>query len=149
MPSQFELDGVYMHTAMKYAQMSKAIRAKVGAVLITNTGVIIPGFNGTPVGLNNVCEEWFTELEDHKIVTKNRTKPEVIHAELNAILKAAKEGISCLNATVYVTLSPCVQCSAMLINAGIKELVYNQVYRDTKGLELLQQANVKVRNYHE
>jgi len=138
MPSQAELDGVYMHTAMKYAQMSKAVRAKVGAVLVTDTGVIIPGYNGMPIGLDNKCED-----------SSNKTKPEVIHAETNAILKAAKEGVSCLNATVYVTLSPCIQCSAMLVNAGIKELVYNQVYRDTKGLDLLERANVKVRTYYE
>ena len=143
MPSQAELDGVYMHTAMKYAQMSKAVRAKVGAVLVTDTGVIIPGYNGMPIGLDNKCEHVDTDTGELL------TKQEVIHAETNAILKAAKEGVSCLNATVYVTLSPCIQCSAMLVNAGIKELVYNQVYRDTTGLDLLERANVKVRTYYE
>ena len=73
------------------------------------------------------------------------TKPEVIHAELNCILKAAKEGVSVEDATIYTTLSPCVPCAAMLINAGIKELVWQETYRDTSGLDLLKQAGIITR----
>lgn len=145
MPSQSELDSTYMGTALLHAGLSKAKRAKVGAVLVTNTGVIVPGYNGTPVGMDNDCE--IEELDNRGAVKRLTTKQEVIHAETNSVLKAAKEGIVCLGSTVYVTLSPCVPCAAMLINAGIKELVYLEEYRNDEGLKLLNKSKVKVRKY--
>ncbi len=130
MPTQQQLDEVYLGTALLHSNLSKARRKAVGAVLITKTGVAIPGYNGTPVGLSNECEHRTGSQAwggmDQMVLT---TKPEVIHAELNCILKAAKEGVSVEDATIYTTLSPCVPCAAMLINAGIKELVWQETYR--------------------
>lgn len=122
-----KFDELYMNFAIENAQLSHAVRAKVGAVLVTRHGTILQGYNGTPNGYDNACED-----------DQNVTKPDVIHAELNALLKAAKEGISVLGATMYVTLQPCRQCSAMLKAAGISRLVYLDNYRDSKGTEQLQ-----------
>ena len=116
MPTLNELDDIYMGTAMIHAGLSKAIRAKVGAVLVTTNGVMLTGYNGCHAGGSNECE------------VDNVTKPEVIHAELNAVLKAAKEGVSCKDSTIYVTHYPCKACSSMLIQVGIKRLVYLQQY---------------------
>lgn len=128
-----------MQSAVSHSKLSKAIRAKVGATLVTSHGVMLSGYNGTPSSLDNVCE--YVTPEGFV------TKPEVIHAEVNAVLKAAKEGVSCYGSTVYVTLSPCVSCSAMLINAGISRLVYLDSYRKTEGLELLEKAGILVERY--
>lgn len=145
MAKQSELDDVYMGTAILHSRLSKAKRAQVGAVLVTSHGVTLTGYNGTPSGLPNECEN--EELDTYGRVKRLTTKPEVIHAELNCIMKAAREGVSCIGATVYVTLSPCVQCSAMLIQAGVKRVVYHQLYRDVAGINLLQQANILVQSY--
>lgn len=133
MASQSELDSTYMRTALLHSFLSKAKRKQVGAVVVTSHGVTLTGYNGTPTGLSNACEG-----------ASGDTLPTVIHAELNCILKAAKEGVSCQGATAYVTLSPCQQCSAMLIQAGISRLVYLEEYRDTEGLKNLLEAGVKV-----
>lgn len=146
MANQQELDDVYMGTALLHSRLSKAKRAQVGAVLVTSHGVTLTGYNGTPTGLPNNCEVFQTVHDTGPVYV---TKPEVIHAELNCIMKAAREGVSCIGATVYVTLSPCIQCSAMLIQAGVKRVVYKQQYRDLSGVELLQQANVVVESYHQ
>lgn len=149
MANQKDLDSTYMGVAMLHAKLSKARRATVGACLVTNQGVCIPGYNGTPKGLDNDCEQKVTvSWSDHGLrQVEWVTKPEVIHAELNCILKAAKEGISCMQGTVYVTLSPCVPCAAMLINAGISRLVYKDVYRSTEGLDLLKEAGIITEKY--
>ena len=133
MASQESLDLVYMQTAMLHASLSKATRTKVGSVLVTEHGVCLSGFNGGYPGDDNVCED-----------PDGITKPTVIHAELNAVLRAAREGVSTLGSTMYVTLSPCLQCSSMLVQSGIKRVVYLQQYRDTKGLDLLNQAGIIV-----
>jgi dCMP deaminase len=144
MANQKSLDETYMGTAMLHARLSKAIRAQVGAVLVTKQGVTLTGYNGTAVGRPNDCEEeyidkdWFVTLV---------TKPEVIHAELNCIMKAAREGVSCVDATVYVTLAPCVQCAAMMLQAGVKRVIYMKEYRDNSGIKLLQEANVVIQSY--
>lgn len=144
MASQKETDELYMGTAMLYAKLSKAKRAQVGSCLVTKNGVVLGGVNGTPTGLSNLCEDthWDANHGDYLV-----TKPEVIHAELNCILKAAREGVSCIGATMYVTLSPCVPCAAMMIQAGVKRLVYKDVYRDQGGTELLQSAGIVVEHY--
>ena len=144
MADQKSLDETYMGTAMLHARLSKAIRAQVGAVLVTSQGVTLTGFNGTPAGLSNECE---TEYIDKDWFVTRITKPEVIHAELNCILKAAREGVSCIGATMYVTLSPCVPCAAMMIQAGITRLVYKDTYRIQDGTDLLQRAGVVVESY--
>ena len=143
MANKQELDDVYMGTALLHSRLSKAKRAQVGAVLVTSNGVTLTGYNGTPSGLPNECETVVVDA----LVAKYITKPEVIHAELNCIMKAAREGVSCIGAVVYVTLSPCIQCSAMLIQAGVNRVVYKQQYRDLSGVELLKQANVVVECY--
>lgn len=145
MADQKALDETYMGTAMLHARLSKAKRAQVGAVLVTSQGVTLTGFNGTPAGLSNECEELKPQPFPHEPALV--TKPEVIHAELNCILKAAREGVSCIGATMYVTLSPCVPCAAMMIQAGVKRLVYKELYRDISGTDLLQRAGVVVESY--
>lgn len=144
MPTQQQLDEVYMGTAILHSNLSKAKRSQVGAVLVTKTGVTISGYNGTPIGLSNECERCETVVYGEANVV---TKPEVVHAELNCILKAAKEGVSVEGSVIYTTLSPCIPCSAMLINAGIKELVWQETYRDTSGLDLLEQAGIITRQF--
>lgn len=148
MPTQKDLDSTYMGTAILHSKLSKALRKAVGAVLVTPRGVTLTGFNGTPTGLSNQCEEvvWGAD-EAGWDMPELVTKPEVIHAELNCILKAAKEGVSVEGSTIYVTLSPCIPCAAMLIQAGIKEVVYLEAYRLTDGLDLLKSAGVECRLY--
>lgn len=146
MASQKELDGVYMATAIAHAGLSKAVRAKVGAVLVTSHGVTLTGFNGTPKGLDNTCEVLKPQPFPHQPALE--TKPEVIHAELNCIMKAAREGVSCIDSTVYVTLSPCVQCAAMMIQAGVRRVVYKEPYRDMSGILLLKNS-IEVQSYWE
>lgn len=133
MAVQSQLDRMYMRIAYENARMSIAKRAKVGACLVTPSGVLLTGWNGTPAG-------WYTnECENN-----NTTKPEVIHAELNCILKAAKQGVSVLGSTVYVTLSPCEHCSGLLLSCGIKRVVYSEDYRDLTGVQNLFVHNVLV-----
>ena len=134
-------DLIYMQTAEAFAQLSKAQRKKVGAVLITSQGVVIPGTNGTASGTSNICED--IEYTIGNIVNLV-TKPEVIHAELNCILKCAKEGVSCLDAVLYTSLSPCLPCSAMLKQAGVKKVYYRELYRDESGVQYLLNNGVLV-----
>ena len=135
MATQRQLDESYMGDAINRARLSRGIRAKVGACLVTNNGVTLTGYNGTPSGADNALE----------IVTSEgtlTTKPEVIHAELNCVLKAAREGVSCVGGTIYITLSPCVPCAAMLVQAGIKRVVYMDKYRDNAGIDYLKNMRV-------
>ena len=134
-------DSVYMGTALLYARQSKAQRKKVGAVLVTNKGVLLPGYNGTPSGASNECEDRvYSSDGEYTLVTK----PEVIHAELNCVLKAAKEGISIVGSSLYVTLSPCETCAAMLVQAGVSSVSYLEQYRETKGIDYLLSNGVRV-----
>ena len=132
-----EQNSIYMQTALLHASLSKSKRKSVGACLVTSTGTIIPSWNGTPQGTDNNCENL---LEDGTLVTKG----EVIHAELGCVLKCAKEGINTTGATVYISLSPCLQCSAMLLQAGVKQVYYREQYRDTSGIEYLNRNGVQV-----
>lgn len=133
MSTQLELDNVYMNVALQYSKLSKANRAKVGACIVTENSVMLAGFNGTPSGFDNRCED-----------SNNETLPEVLHAELNCILKAAREGVSVCKGTLYVTLSPCIRCAAMMAQSGIKRVVYKDAYRDTSGLTILEKAGIIV-----
>lgn len=141
MANQHNLDIVYMSTARLHAMLSHAERKKVGACIVTTTGVIIPGYNGQPSGHDNCCED---VLCSNQLVTK----PTVLHAELNCILKAAKEGIPIVGSTCYITLMPCQQCAAMLCQAGIKRVVYEEAYRDTAGLDVLKQSGIRVDRFN-
>jgi len=145
MASQKETDELYMGTALLYAKLSKARRAQVGSCLVTKNGVVLGGFNGTPIGRANDCENEIYN-DNEKILV---TKPEVIHSELNCILKAAREGVSCIGATMYVTLSPCVSCAAMLVQAGVSRVVYEQLYKDNTGIELLNSCGILVQPFHQ
>jgi dCMP deaminase len=129
-----ELHDTYMGTAFLHARKSKAIRKKVGACIVTKNGVILAGYNGTPAGWDNYCEN----ITEEAMVTK----AEVIHAELNCIMKAAREGVSVKGATAYITLAPCVQCSAMMAQAGISTVYYAEDYRDLSGVHLLRQHGI-------
>ena len=137
MASQRELDEIYMQTALLHSSLSKATRKHVGAVLVTKQGVTLTGFNGTATGLPNTCED-----------AEGNTLSHVIHAELNCVLKAAKEGISVLDSTMYITLSPCQQCSAMLIQAGVTRVVYLEDYRCKAGILLLERSGVRVEKFY-
>ena len=141
-------DQYWMDVAKLTAKQSHGIRAKVGAVLVTENGASVVGCNGLPKQLGNDLEyrlyEPTGEYEDsdgkYTLVTRN----EVTHAELNTVLKCAKEGISTVGSTVYVTLSPCTSCATMLVAAGVKRVVYLNEYRDATGLQLLMQCGVIV-----
>lgn len=141
------LDSVHMHTAMLYAAKSKAVRKKVGATLVTKSGIILPGYNGTASGAENSCEDktWNPHTREYDLVTKI----EVIHAELNCVIKAAREGVSIFGATLYVTLSPCKHCSALMIQSGISRVVYKEEYKDPSGIEYMSQHGILVERYQE
>jgi dCMP deaminase len=130
------LDRRYLAMAQVWAQNSYCTRRKVGALLVKEKMIISDGYNGTPSGFENVCEN-----ED------GRTKPYVLHAEANAITKVAKSHNSSDGATLYVTSSPCMECAKLIIQAGIKRVVYCDEYHNTDGLELLKCANVEIMSY--
>jgi dCMP deaminase len=140
MPKLGEIDNVHINIAKQYSKFSKGVRAKVGAILVTKTGVIIPGYNGTHSGADNNLE--YT-LADGTLQTKST----VLHAELNCILKAAKEGVPISGSTLYTTLSPCERCAPMLAQAEVQRVVYAEEYKDTTGLEILRDAGVVVEKY--
>lgn len=138
MANQKELDLCYMSVAEAHAKLSKAKRNKVGCALVTNNGVILGGCNGLAPGSSNELE-WKDGTLGVLV-----TKPEVIHGELNCLLKAAREGISVVGGTLYTTLSCCKPCSEMIAAAGIKRVVYKEEYRDTSGIENLKALGVVV-----
>ena len=127
------LDQRYLKMADIWAQNSYCKRRKVGALIVKDQMIISDGYNGTPSGFENVCED-----ED------NKTKTYVLHAEANAITKVAKSGNSSLDATLYVTSSPCMECSKLIIQAGIKRVVFTENYRLEDGINLLKRANIVV-----
>jgi len=130
---QLHLDQRYMRMAMIWAENSYCERRKVGALLVNNKMIISDGYNGTPSGFENVCEDEF-----------NKTKPYVLHAEANAITKIARSNNSSEGATLYVTASPCIECSKLIIQSGIKRVVYAEHYRIEDGLELLKKAGIEL-----
>lgn len=128
-----KFDKSYLEMAEVWAQNSYCKRRKVGALLVKDRTIISDGYNGTPSGFENICED-----ED------GVTKPYVLHAEANAITKVAKSGNSSLGATLYVTASPCAECAKLIIQAGISRVVYRDAYRLTDGIDLLRRAGVTV-----
>lgn len=122
----------YLRIAMEVANASYCQRSKVGALLVKDDNIISFGYNGTPAGFENVCE------------IDNVTKPDVLHAESNAITKCAKSTYSSVNSTLYLTMSPCFDCAKLIIQAGIKEVFYIEQYRITDGIELLKKANIPI-----
>jgi len=124
---QLKLDEVFINIAKEVGSLSHCTRSKVGAVLVKDGNVISFGYNGTPAGMDNTCEE------------NNVTKEEVIHAEMNSILKAAKSGNSVEGSTLYLTLSPCKECSKLILQSGVKKVVYLNTYRNLDGIQFLSQ----------
>lgn len=143
MASQQSLDYCYMAVAEAHATLSKAERKSVGCALVTPNGVILGGCNGLAPGSSNELE--YKEGPFDVLVTK----PEVIHAELNCLLKAAREGVSVVGATLYTTLSCCKPCSEMVAAAGIKRVVYKELYRDSSGVDNLKSKSIQVDKYEE
>ena len=140
MATKKQLDKVYMQNAVNMSTLSHAIRKKVGCVLVTPENLQIGAYNGQPSGWDNVCEDTHTTEPFEYLVTKST----VIHAELNAILHAARQGVSVKGSTIYISLSPCASCSAMIAQAGIKRVVYEEEYRDRSGINLLKEHGIIV-----
>ncbi len=127
------LDKRYLEMATIWASNSYCERRKVGALIVKEKMIISDGYNGTPAGFENICED-----ED------NHTKAYVLHAEANALTKVAKSNNSSQDATLYVTSSPCMECSKLIIQSGIMRVVYCEEYRNTEGLDLLKRAGIEV-----
>ena len=127
-----QLDIRYLKMARIWSENSYCTRRKVGALLVKDKMIISDGYNGTPSGFPNVCED-----------ADNRTLPYVLHAEANAITKVAKSNNSSEESTLYVTDSPCIECAKLIIQAGIKRVVYSKLYRISDGIDLLKTAGIK------
>ena len=130
---QLTLDKRYIRMASIWAENSYCTRRKVGALIVKNQMIISDGYNGTPSGFENICED-----------DNGLTKPYVLHAEANAITKIARSGNNSDGATLYVTSSPCIECAKLIIQAGIKRVVYSEEYRLTDGIDLLRRAGIEV-----
>ncbi len=126
------LDRRYLRMAAIWAENSYCQRRKVGAIIVKDQMIISDGYNGTPSGFENVCED-----------EAGATKPYVLHAEANAITKVARSNNSSDGATLYVTSSPCMECAKLIIQAGVKRVVYNEQYRLTDGIDLLRRAGIE------
>ena len=130
---QRELDKRYLRMAAIWAENSYCLRRQVGALIVKDKMIISDGYNGTPSGFENQCED-----------ENGITKPDVLHAEANAITKMACSNNNSKGATLYVTASPCIECAKLIIQAGIQRVVYSEKYRLTEGIELLEKAKIEV-----
>ena len=126
-------DVAYLKMALEWAKLSYCKRKQVGALIVKDRTIISDGYNGTPSGFENCCED-----------ENNKTKWYVLHAEANAILKISRSTQSCEGATLYLTLSPCKECSKLIFQSGIKRVVYIQDYSDNEGLSFLKDAGVEI-----
>ena len=154
MPRQIDLDRTYLVMAETWANLSRAKRKKVGCLIVKDGAIISDGYNGTPRGFNNNCEDLLPAvggrimIDDEGDMVKGtfklRTKPEVLHAESNAITKLAKSTQSSTGATMYITISPCVECAKLIIQSGIKRVVFGEFYRSDEGIKLLKKSKIKV-----
>lgn len=161
---QDKVDRLYMRMAFIWAENSYAVRRQVGCLIVKNNAIISDGYNGTPTGFRNVCEffvneedneqlKHYTDEECRSIIKEHfdcdhdscKTHEHVLHAESNAISKLAKSNNSSDGATLYVTDEPCLNCSKMIIQAGIKRVVYSRAYTNHSGIGLLVQAGIKVK----
>ena len=133
---QNQFDGSYLDMAAVWARNCYCKRRQVGALIVKNRMSISDGYNGTPAGFENVCED-----------ENGVTKPYVLHAEANAITKVAKSGNSSDGATLYVTAAPCLECSKLIIQSGIRRVVYSEAYRCNDGIDLLRRAGIEVVKY--
>lgn len=143
----------YMRIAHVVASNSYCKKSKVGAIIVKNNSIISIGYNGTPSGFDNCCEEVRTVTEgtnefDFYEVDRLVTKSEVLHAETNAILKCARDTVSTEGATLYTTVSPCIECAKIIYQAGIATVYYDEEYRDLSGVEFLHKGGVDVIKLH-
>jgi len=129
---QKKYDTAYLKMAREWAKLSHCKRKQVGALIVKDKMIISDGYNGSPTGFENECED-----------ENGNTKWHVLHAEANAILKVASSTQACNNATLYLTLSPCKDCSKLIHQSGIKRVVFSNSYKDTTGLDFLKKANVE------
>ncbi|MBQ1611219.1 MAG: dCMP deaminase family protein [Muribaculaceae bacterium] len=127
-----QLDARYLRMARIWAENSYCKRRQVGALIVKDKMIISDGYNGTPVGFENICED-----------ENDNTKAYVLHAEANAITKVAQSNNSSKGATLYVTTSPCIECAKLIIQSGIKRVVFGEVYRLTDGVDLLKRAGIE------
>ncbi len=130
---QLKYDKAYLRLAKSWSSLSHCVRKKVGAIIVKDGMIISDGFNGTPSGFDNSCENMQGETHWY-----------VLHAEANAILKVAKSSNNCKGSTLYITLSPCKDCSKLILQAGIKRVVYQNLYKDASGLEFLKGAGIEL-----
>ncbi|MEY3585794.1 MAG: hypothetical protein RLZZ243_858 [Bacteroidota bacterium] len=130
---QNRYDKAYLRLALSWAQLSHCARKKVGAIIVKDSIIISDGYNGTPAGFDNCCEN-----------EEGNTHWYVLHAEANAILKVARSSNNCKDATLYLTHSPCKDCSKLVLQSGITRLVYQQAYKDTSGIDFLKSAGLEV-----
>lgn len=130
---QHKYDKAYLRIAAEWSKLSYCKRKQVGAIIVRDRMIISDGYNGTPSGFENCCED-----------NEGLTQWYVLHAEANAILKVARSTQSCDNATLYITLSPCKECSKLIHQSGIKRVVYKNGYRDTSGVDFLVKAGIEV-----
>ena len=133
MNKQLKYDTVYMKMAIEWSILSHCKRKKVGSLIVKNGMIISDGYNGTPSGTDNNCED-----------CNGVTNWYVIHAEANAILKCAKWGQSCHGSTMYLTHSPCKDCSKLILKSGISRLVYNELYKDRDGVDFLEKSGLEI-----
>ena len=133
---QKKYDIAYLKMAMEWAKLSYCKRRQVGALIVKDRMIISDGYNGTPTGFENVCED-----------DDNYTKWYVLHAEANAIMKVAASTQSSQGATLYITLSPCKECSKLIFQSGIKRVVYYEEYKDNEGLKFLKKAGIEITHY--
>jgi dCMP deaminase len=130
---QNKYDKAYLRIAAEWSKLSYCKRKQVGAIIVRDKMIISDGYNGTPSGFENCCED-----------EEGLTQWYVLHAEANAILKVARSTQTCENATLYITLSPCKECSKLIHQSGIKRVVYHNEYKDTSGVDFLRKAGVEV-----
>lgn len=130
---QLKFDKAYLRIAREWGKLSHCKRKQVGALIVKDRMIISDGYNGTPTGFENCCED-----------EEGSTKWYVLHAEANAILKVAGSTQSCKDATLYITLSPCKECSKLIHQAGIKRMVYQRGYKDNAGIDFLEKAGVEL-----
>jgi dCMP deaminase len=131
---QLKYDKAYLRMASEWAKLSYCERRQVGAIIVKDRMIISDGYNGTPTGYENICED-----------DEGYTKWYVLHAEANAILKVAASTQSCKGATLYITLSPCKNCSKLIFQAGITRVVYSTAYKDLSGVEFLEKSGIEVK----
>lgn len=132
---QLQYDVAYLRMAKEWSKLSYCDRKQVGALIVKDKMIISDGYNGTPTGFENICED-----------DEGYTKWYVLHAEANAILKVASSTQSCRGATLYITMSPCQQCSKLIHQAGISRLVFHHGYKDDSGVKFLEKAGVEIRH---